>query len=205
MKKSAFSLYEVIFIIIIVGILSTLSTPTKKITNLEILALQIKEHIWLTRLKAMSDNIYTHQNKDIWHKSRWSIKFMNCDSSVGGIYYVVYKDENLKGSPNKTECVVDPVSKKYLYSNNDCVATEDEDHRILITKEYDISKIIVSCNQTTTIGQLAFGRFGEVYTKLSDSSTDNLLKEDCFIDLYNKNNIKKRIQISHITGIPEIL
>lgn len=130
---------------------------------------------------------------------------MNCDSSVGGIYYVVYKDENLKGSPNKTECVVDPVSKKYLYSNNDCVATEDEDHRILITKEYDISKIIVSCNQTTTIGQLAFGRFGEVYTKLSDSSTDNLLKEDCFIDLYNKNNIKKRIQISHITGIPEIL
>ena len=63
MNKSAFSLYEVIFVIIILSILSSLSTHTKNVTNLEILALHLKEHIWLTRLKAMSDNIYTHKIK----------------------------------------------------------------------------------------------------------------------------------------------
>lgn len=205
MKKYAFSLYEIIIVILLLAILASFSVPNKKINNLEVLTIQLKEHIWLTRLKAMSDNIYTHQNKDNWHKSRWTIKFMNCQESIGGIYYVIYKDENLKGSPNKTECVIDPVSKKYLYSNNDCIATSDEDHRILITKEYEIDKILISCNQTTTIGQLSFGRFGEVYTKLSDSSADNLLRNDCFIDIYDRNDVKKQIKISQNTGIPEIL
>ena len=205
MKKYAFSLYEIIIVILLTSILALSISSNNKQNNSFLAANQILNHINLTRMHAMSDNIYNDKNLTHWHKSRWTIKFMNCVSSVGGFYYVVFKDENLKGSPNKTECAVDPITKKYLYSYNDCEAGYDEDRKILITKEYGIKKITISCNKTTTIGQLSFGFFGEPYAKLSDKSTDYLLNDDCFIEIIDEIGNSNSIKISTKSGFAEIL
>lgn len=202
--KKSFSLYEIVFVFVVISIIASSIIPKTEKNNAHLAAMQILNHIKLARLHAMSDNIYNDKNLTHWHKSRWTIKFMNCVSSVGGIYYVIYKDENLKGSPNKTECAIDPITKKYLYSNNNCSASSDEDSQLLLTKEYNIEKIVITCNKTTTIGQISFGFFGEPYAKLSDKSTDYLLSNNCFIEIYDAQGHRESIQIAHLSGIPSL-
>lgn len=205
MKKSSFTLFELIITITLIVIISTVAITKYEVDKLRLATNQILQHINMTRFFALSDNRFNHIKKDVWHRSRWTIKFMNCKSSVGGIYYVIYKDENFGGMPNKIECAKDPITKKYYYSNNDCSASEDELSNVLLTQEFEISKIEMSCNKTTSIGQISFGSFGEPYSKLSDNTYDHGLISDCFIKIYSKDMKSKTIKISANTGFAQIL
>lgn len=204
MKKPSFTLFELILVITIIAILSALAFSKHQVDTLSLATNQLLHDIKLTRYLALSDNVYNTKEPTLWHRGRWVIKFMNCKSSVGGIYYVIYKDQNYGGMPNKSECAIDPVTKKYYYSNNDCSASADEMKTILLTKEYGIEKIEISCNKTTSIGQIAFGVFGEPYTKLSDNAYDNRLTSDCYLNIFDKNMNFRTITIAKETGFTTI-
>ena len=150
----------------------------------------------------MLDNKFKHDD-EFWFRERWTLKFQNCSKSVGGLYYVVYSDSNHGGHINKSETLKDPLSQKWLYSNYDCDASFDESKDILLTKEYGITKVDLSCNSTSTIGQLSFGYDGKVYTRLGTKATHTYkyeLKEQCVLTLYDKSNKNVSIIIEPYTG-----
>jgi len=201
-SRKSFSLIELVFIIIIIAVISIQFIPKNIKSNLPQAANKIIVHLKNTRYQAMIDNRFNHKD-EFWFRERWTLKFMNCKKTVGGLYYVVFSDTNHKGRPNKEETLKDPLTQKWLYSNNDCDASFNESKDILLTKEYGVSKVIMSCNNTSSIGQLSFGFDGQVYTKLGTNRLDTYryaLEDTCNITLFDKSNKNVTIQIDPNTG-----
>lgn len=201
MKKS-FSLLEIIFVLFLLSI-------TYVFINLQLdknLLTQASNKLLLylkqTRYIALIDD--KHDNEDpLWHKKRWTLKFLKCKSSVGGLYYVIYSDTNKKGQPNLEESLLDPLSNKYIYSSNSCELRANRSKYVLLTKEYDIENIDVSCNSTSSLGQLSFSSKGELYSKLSrhDYDSDTFrVDRTCKITLFSKNGENSVIYIDENTG-----
>jgi len=200
--NKSFSLIELVFIVIIISLISVQFFPKNIKSNLNQAAHKIIIHLKNTRYQAMIDNKFNHED-ELWFRERWTLKFQNCQKSLGGVYYVVYSDTNHGGHINKSETLKDPLTQKWLYSNYDCDASYNESKDILLTKEYGVTKVIMSCNSTSTIGQLSFGYDGQVYTKLGRKSSDTYkyaLNETCNITLYDKSNNNVTIKIHPNTG-----
>ncbi len=200
--KKSFSLLELIFIIVIISIVSIQFLPKNYKSNLSQAANKIIIHLKNTRYQAMLDNKFDDTD-NLWFRKRWTLKFLRCSKSIGGLYYVVYSDSNKGGNINKSETLKDALTQKWLYSNYDCDASYNESKDILLTKEYGVSKVDVSCNSTSTIGQFSFGYDGKMYTKLSTIANEPYkyeLKVPCIITLYDKSDNNISISIEPNTG-----
>ncbi|RXJ65731.1 hypothetical protein CRV08_14675 [Halarcobacter ebronensis] len=201
--KTALTLLEVIVVISLISIIYfTQSNKTFTNTDLEKAANRIVLYLKETRYQALIDD-KRDENKPLWYKRRWTMKFFKCSESVGGIYYVIYSDENEKGHPNKDESLIDPLTRKRVYSSNSCESSNDTSKYVLLTKEFGIKNANISCNNTTSLGQISFGRDGKVYSKLSNSenSEDEYeILERCKIELISEKNHKIGIFIEPKTG-----
>lgn len=169
--KNSFSLIETIvvtFLILLISSMTFTKVKEDKLTNaLKKLELYIKE----TRYQSLIDN-KNNLDDSLWHKKRWTLKFFNCKEEVGGLYYVIYSDNNKTGHPNQNESLIDPLTKKRVYSTNNCDYNENRSKNVLLTKEFDIKEVYMNCNSTSTIGQISFGSNGKVYTKLSTDENE---------------------------------
>ncbi|MDY0051947.1 MAG: type II secretion system protein [Aliarcobacter sp.] len=201
MKKS-FSILEIILVITLISFLYTAFFPKIKINNLNELANKISLYITYVRYKALIDNKYDLDDT-LWHKQRWTIKFFNCRESVGGIYYVIYTDRNQSGHPSAQDSLRDPLTNKKIYSFNTCDENDINSKYVLLTKEYEIKDVNISCNDTSTLGQLSFGSDGKIYSRLSafdNESEEYEIEEPCRIEFISKANEKKEIIIYPYTG-----
>ena len=116
--KKAFTLIELVFVIVVLGVLTFALWPTKQPTQAFEAARQIVAHIRYTQHLALNDDKFaTHIDdggtdsiaKD-WYKRLWRITFSNLtadkDCKIGGWRYAVYQniagDLSDKGQPNGT-------------------------------------------------------------------------------------------------------
>jgi hypothetical protein len=201
MKKS-FSLLELIFIIVIISIISAIIMPKVQHSKLDLAGQRVILYLKYTRYLAFVDN-KLKVDDDMWYKERWTMKFKNCEANIGGLYFIVYSDKNHKGHPNKNECAKDPITLKWLYSFHNCISGDDKSKYVLLTKEYGVSKIEISCNSTNTIGSISFGANGEVYSRLGINPLEKdkyKLTQTCFITLFDKEENFIKIAIEPYTG-----
>jgi len=199
----SFSLLELIFTIILISIVISISIPKNNLSKLNLVRDKILLNLNYTRYIAHIDNKFDIED-DEWERKRWTLKFQNCSSNIGGLYYVIYSDESGSTAAfKKEETLKDPLTKKYLYSNSDCVASDDESKDVLLTKEYGIEKVEVSCNTTSTIGQISFGYDGKIYSQLGTNIKEIL--NPCEIRFYDKTNNSVSIMIYPKTGFIEKL
>jgi hypothetical protein len=138
----------------------------------------------------------------LWHKKRWTIKFFRCRESVGGIYYSIYSDDNKTGIPSVQDSLKDPLSQKNIYSSNYCEENSSNSKYVLLTKYFGIVDVKISCNDTTSLGQLSFGSDGKVYSKLSNynyESNEYEIIEPCSLKFISKDGKSKEILINSDT------
>jgi len=152
-----------------------------------------------TRYIAHIDNKYDHFDEQ-WERKRWTLKFLNCQESISGLYYNVYSD--MYGNTahfKKEDTLKDPLNNQYLYSNackEDLIG--DKSKHTQLTKEYGITKVEVSCNTTNTIGQISFGYDGKIYSQLGTNIKEIITR--CEITLYDEENNSSTIAIEPQTG-----
>ena len=91
MKKSYF-LLEIVLTISLIAFLYTLFVPKNKINNLEELTNRISLYLSYVRFKALINDKFDLDD-NLWHKKRWTIKFLRCRESEDGIYYTIYNDK----------------------------------------------------------------------------------------------------------------
>lgn len=196
--KKSFSLLELIFVIAIVAIISSMIIPKTNISKLNLASDKIILYLNYTRYIAHIDNKYDIED-DEWEKKRWTLKFQRCSSSVGGLYYVVYSDTS-GGTAHfkKSETLKEPLTNKYLYSSSSCQNAYDESKYILLTKEFGVASVDVSCNTTDAIGQISFGYDGKIYSQLGTNPKEILNR--CEIKLYDDNLNYETIVIEPKTG-----
>lgn len=190
---------EVLFVIIILAIIVTQIIPKSPISKLQLAADKIILYLNYTRYIAHIDNKFDIEDEQ-WERKRWTLKFLNCKESVGGLYYNVYSD--MYGDTahfKKEDTLKDPFNSKYLYSNACSEDTlRDKSKHVLLTNEYGIASINMSCNTTSTIGQISFGFDGKVYSQLGTNI--NEIQSQCLIKLFNEKNESVSIAIEPNTG-----
>ena len=189
-NKKSFSLLELLLVISLISIITYVVIPKKIDKSLDIATQRLILYLNQTRLQGFIDDKYS-LNNNLWHKKQWTLKFLRCRQSVGGIYYIIYSDKNMSGHPNASDSLKDPLTKKNIYSSNMCNESNSNSSFVLLTKKFDIVDVEISCNETSSLGQLSFSSKGQVYTKLTnnyDEKEDFTLENDCFIKLIRKDN-----------------
>lgn len=201
-KKKSFSVLEIILVILVGAMFYISVIPNSKNLNSSLFIDNLLFYIKQVRHQAMLDDKYD-LNNELWHKKFWTIKFLKCRSNVGGIYFNIYSDKNLSGKINKEDSLKDPLTNTYLYSSNYCSENNTNNSNVLLTKNYNIESVDLTCNDTLSLGQISFDNKSTVYSKLSNNSNDfedYILKDKCIIKTVDKWGNESKIVIESETG-----
>ncbi len=201
MKKS-FSLLEIVLTILLISFIYTIFLPKNRINYIDEVTTRMQLYISYVRYKALIDDKFDLQDS-LWHKKRWTIKFFRCRESVGGIYYAIYSDNNKTGIPSAEDSLKDPLSQKNIYSSNYCEENSSNSKFVLLTKNFGITDVQISCNETTSLGQLSFDSDGKVYSKLSNyanESNEYEINKPCFLKFISKDGENKELVVNPYTS-----
>ncbi len=201
MKKS-FSLLEIVLTILLISFIYTIFLPKNRINYIDEVTTRMQLYISYVRYKALIDDKFDLQDS-LWHKKRWTIKFFRCRESVGGIYYAIYSDNNKTGIPSAEDSLKDPLSQKNIYSSNYCEENSSNSKFVLLTKNFGITDVQISCNDTTSLGQLSFDSDGKVYSKLSNyanESNEYEINKPCFLKFISKDAQSRELVINPYTS-----
>ena len=124
--KKAFNLIELIFVVIVIGIIATATLPNLNKNNLSKAAIQVATHIRYTQHLAMVDDKYDSSDAS-WYKARWQLLFGQSSTGTrhtnGKFTYTIFSDtfKTKSGKPdfssiNHTEIARDPFNRSKVLS-----------------------------------------------------------------------------------------
>jgi prepilin-type N-terminal cleavage/methylation domain-containing protein len=111
--KKAFTLIELVFVIIVIGILSSIAMSSFNRPTLIEAANQVVSHLRYTQHLAMMDNKFD-PNDPNWFKSRWQLFFAKTDGSDKQWAYTIFSDHagSHTGTPDKIEIAKNILNTK---------------------------------------------------------------------------------------------
>jgi prepilin-type N-terminal cleavage/methylation domain-containing protein len=208
-KRAAFTMLELVFVIVVLGILAALAMPRMETDIRQEAIDNVIAAIKYTQHMALSDNVVESSNSN-WHRKFWRFGKEGC--SDNGIFYYIGSDKDMGGNIDATigEAAVD-VTNGMLYMGLNGQPCKDSilgqvygnglaaSRNIFLTKKYGISegnmKFSSSC-QTTDVnhGHIAFDYLGRPHAKIENvTQPDNttLIGSDCNITLkFDDTNIQ---------------
>ncbi len=194
----SFSLLELIFAILLIGIISSFFIFKNIDNSLDVATKRLLLYLKYTRHQALIDDKFDKDDSE-WFRKRYSFRLRRCSGS--GIYYTIHSDSDKNGYIKASETLDDPLSGKNIYSSNTCSENSSNSKYVLLTKNFGIQNVDISCNETSSLGMIVFGADGKIYSKFdSDDSTEYEIKETCTITLYDEDSNSKTIAIEPNTG-----
>jgi prepilin-type N-terminal cleavage/methylation domain-containing protein len=190
-KKSAFTLIELVFVIVVLGILAALAIPRYDRDLRQEAADNILSAIRYTKHMALIDNktdprTNTYPNGD-WQKALWAIRFTVSTTDPDATYYTIATDENRNGSISKKESAIDPSNGKYFYNSSGSFASKanDESPNIFIGHKYGINSITFTGGCSNANKHVAFDYFGRLHNGIGSATNDyaTYQTQDCNITL----------------------
>ena len=181
MKRVAFTMLELVFVIVVLGILAALAMPRLDRDLKQEAADHILSNIRYTQHLALTDNKHKF-DKAKWQQRFWRIVFSTCSGTDR--YFMVGTDDNMEDASNaffdQNESALDPRTGKPLFWTNgqDCSnggdGTVSED--VFISKKYGITAVTSSgsCSNTAkSMGHIGFDNLGRPHYGFSNSSQPN--------------------------------
>jgi len=168
-SHSGFTMLELVFVIVILGILAALAIPRMKRDLRQEAADNILSAIRYTQHLALIDN---KQRFDInnWQQRLWLIRF---EKYGNNIIYKIGSDMDNGGNIDQIESAIDPLTGKYLHTS-DAVEDDDESPKIFLTKKYGITDVSFNnCKGTlnTSAKHIAFDNKGRPHRGILDTSS----------------------------------
>ena len=209
MKKTAFTLIEIVFVIVIIGILSAVLAPSIKRATLQECADQIASHIRYTQQLALNDNKFNPNVQD-WYKTRWQIFFQNANVyNDQHISYTIYSNLNKNTNANSSEIAKNPLNPKQVLSGGTVGAsygTANVTKSMNIGHKYGITNVTFS-NNCNNAKRIAFDYLGRplksdvrtLTNKYKAGAINRLLQQNCSITISDGTN-SKTIVITPETG-----
>ncbi len=196
--KKAFTMIELVFVIVVAGILSAVMLPRLERDTTYEAALQFATHIRYTQHLAMVDDVYspTVQN---WYQSRWKIDF-------NSLAYSIYRDQNTNNAIDPNEVAANPANSGLLLTGDTTVSANASSE--LNLANYDITAINASagCGTGTT---LTFDHLGRPMIDTAAATTNtmtnaylaaNMLTNNCILTLVGNDGNNVNITIRPETG-----
>lgn len=203
--KHAFTMIELVFVIVIVGIISVMIAPNFQGNNLRQAADQVVSHIRYTQHLAMMDNKFDN-NDTQWFKGRWQIRFFEDitftalppNDPYNGIWaYSIYSDSpGYSDLPNLTEMARDPLNPlAYLsggYNNTLHIEDSNSNENMRLNAKYGIEDIRFTGGCRGNINHVSFDNIGRPFNNYITTNTpygirtinfERLIEDQCIIQL----------------------
>lgn len=209
--KKAFTLIELVFVIIIAGILAFAMIPKSNDTKLLEATNQLISHIRYTQHLAINGDQFDPNDK-LWYKKMWRISFNNISSAKNKDYngwnYAIWRDSEGDSTGNLNsikEVAPDPAAPgKLLYANasggDKWVADDTRNPRLNLSKTYNIKNINF---KGFGVGSktLIFDELGRVYSPTKETkSYTNKHDQVATITLSNASGASITIMIEPESG-----
>ena len=186
---------ELVFVIVVIGIIAAAIMPSTKSNTLQEAALQVASHIRYTQhLAMMDDKFYSDPANSNWYKDRWQIHFSNTEASGNKWAYSIYSDftGDSTGNPNGDEIAVNPLDRSKVltggYSSAGKISKE-----LIIGNKYSIEDVdfIGGCTIADDKQRIFFDHYGRPFyggphsqtAPYKDEASVKLLKDICSIEL----------------------
>lgn len=174
--KKAFTMIELIMIIVVVGILAVAVIPRVDRDTLVEATNQVASHVRYTQHLAMLDNKYNPRDSN-WYQNRWKITFNN------NSYSITSGNTNAK-NPQAPSKDLNPTGSPELN----------------LERKYGITSIISTCGNNGQT-EIIFDEIGRPYSNfLGVVGERGLLQNDCNITINDGGNKNGIITISKETG-----
>lgn len=225
--KKAFTMLELVFVIVVIGILAAVIIPSTKTNPLQEAAIQVLSHIRYTQHLAMVDDKYDAANLDAalapkWFKERWQIIFSSNANSGAKMGYTIFSDTSggSTGHPNELEIARNPMNSNQRmtggYTGDINLDIDNAGfvgmNRLNIGRKYGISNLVfsASCSGTGASKRIAFDHLGRpIHGDLSSNNesleNDDLIRSDCDILLTHSDGETITIRVQEETGYSCIL
>jgi prepilin-type N-terminal cleavage/methylation domain-containing protein len=214
--KRAFTLLELVFVIVVIGILAAVIIPKTKTNPLQEAAVQIISHIRYTQHLALIDDKFDPNDQE-WYKKRWQIIFNRSKNYTDNLYaYTIFSDTTKTGNPDVTdnvqEVALNPLNRDIYLSggfagisklkyNSDSFKGSKE---MNLGDKYAIDNIVTSgCKGK----RVAFDHLGRPYVGNSSKwkmAYDGILNKQCRMT-FSKGDENITIAIEPGTGYAHIL
>lgn len=208
--RRAYSLIEIIFIIIITGIIVKIALPKFKTSRIYEARDQIVSHIRYTQHLALMDNRFDISNPN-WFKEYWRIQFNN--SNVTGQLkptkdwrYTVFRDHGMySGNPNSLQYIAnDPTNpQRKLTSgwNGQNYKWQNLNTDLNLTETFGI--VDMKFKDCGSRGQtISFDNQGRPSANMNNATNpfDKLFQENCVITIMDYKKQKIDIIVHRETG-----
>lgn len=209
--KKAFTMIELIFVIVVIGILAAVIMPRTGSNKLHEAATQVLSHIRYTQHLAVVDDKFDASDAT-WYREKWQIRFRRNSGASG---YVVFSDSvNTEGGIDNGERAIDPLTKEGIdgflnYPKAELTATygiKGDDSGIV----QDAGCFPVGgdgSHVTSNRGVFAFDYLGRPYSGVSNatSATQYLITANCDLTLTDTSGASVKIRVHPETGYACIL
>jgi len=204
-QTKAFTMIELVFVIVVLGILAALAIPRLERDIRQEAADNILSAIRYTQHLALNDN-KTNPFDLNWQKELWTIRF-SLDGD-GRYFYTVSSNTNHGTNVSIDESAIDPTNGKYMYTS-DSIIDDDESPNIFLGKKYGIdSSDFTNCqtiaNGTNTSTHIAFDHLGRPHKGVFNTATNDyrtVMTTDCIISFgFEDGSDNLDIRIAKETG-----
>ena len=216
MKKNAFTILELIFVIIVIGILAAVIMPRINRDHRQEAADSILSAIRYTQHLALNDD-KTRPDGGVWQRRLWHIRFSKGNVAGTKWFYTISSNNDNNSNVDFNETAIDPSNGKRFYNaagNYDVDPNESPD--IFLTKRFGIDSIdFTGCNVPTgssgsnAAHHIAFDQLGRPHKGVYGAANDyrTIMQGDCTITFgFEDSGIANlSILIHRDTGYAEIV
>ena len=209
MKRTAFTMIELIFVIVVLGILASLAMGRMDRDLRQEASETILSHIRLAQQLALTDNKHRKDNDGLWQRAYWRFEYGKCrnttnyDTGTAEYYYRVGSAVTLDKGFNKNESAINPIDGKYLYTMNTCDdMKKDESPSILISKKFGINKIR-KYGGCANVQHIAFDYLGRPHHQIGSykiADFSKIMTKDCRLKFEMSTDDSFTIRVQSETG-----
>jgi len=186
-NRNAFTMIELIMVMVVMGILASLSIPRVKRDERSEAIIHMLSMIRYTQDLALHDSKHKRFNGR-WQRAYWRFQIYQCANS--GLFYMIGTDKDLNGNLNLNETAIDPSNGKYTFwnrfvscpKNSTDALNQKVSPNIFITQRYGISSVnFNSCRvykdnrtQHSNVKHIGFDSFGRPYKSFLGRLQNNI-------------------------------
>jgi len=203
-QTKAFTMVELVFVIVVLGILAALALPRMERDLRQEAADNILSSIRYTQHLALNDDKTDPFNPN-WQQELWAIRFQ-----TDGSFYTVSSNTNHGSNVNPDETAIDPINGKFMYSS-DSTIDADESPNIFLAKKYGVKNVAFTVGGVDDTKHIAFDNLGRpfksgIYSLVSPYA--GYMTADCHITIQFEDDdindliitIKKETGYAYIIG-----
>ncbi len=165
--RLAFSMIELVMVIVVIGILASVAIPNMDKDIRQGAIDTVLSDVRLAQQNALSDDKHDVNNTK-WQRAYWHFAYYTCGNDV---VYRVASDVDFDGTITNSESALNSKDNKYLFA--DCNDLDDKDNspKVNLTREHGISSVTTTgaCQDSHI---LAFDNLGRLHSDITSELPD---------------------------------